>query len=108
MRIIALFAALPLLAGCGQKPGATGIDPQDAAKVARGQAVYAASCAACHGAILECQPDFVAETIDTIYMLEPEWQAERAAAIVIAQKEAASSWCANASNHAASYGGKPH
>ena len=58
MRIIALFAALPLLAGCGQKPGATGIDPQDAAKVARGQAVYTASCAACHGANLEGQPDW--------------------------------------------------
>ena len=58
MRIVALFAALPLLAGCGQKPGATGIDPQDAVKVARGQAVYAASCAACHGANLEGQPDW--------------------------------------------------
>ncbi len=60
MRIIALFAALPLLAGCGQKPGASGIDPQDAAKVARGQAVYAASCAACHGELegLEEPPDW--------------------------------------------------
>mgnify|MGYP003493719384 CR=1 FL=1 len=58
MRIIALFAALPLLAGCGQKPGAAGIDPQDAAKVARGQAVYAASCAVCHGENLESQPNW--------------------------------------------------
>lgn len=48
-------AILLLLAGCGQKTGVTGIDPLDAAKVARGQEVYVASCASCHGAALQGQ-----------------------------------------------------
>lgn len=48
-------AILLLLAGCGQKTGVTGIDPLDAAKVARGKEVYAASCASCHGAALQGQ-----------------------------------------------------
>ena len=55
----------------------------------------------------EYQPDFVAETSDTIYMLEPKMRTELEDPIVIAKKEAAVKWCANASNHAASYGGKP-
>ena len=46
---------LALLAGCGQKTGVAAIDPQDAAKVARGKDVYAASCASCHGAALQGQ-----------------------------------------------------
>ena len=33
-------------------------DPRDAAKVAAGSKVYAAHCAACHGAGLEGQPDW--------------------------------------------------
>ncbi|MHB0986698.1 MAG: BRO family protein [Sulfuricella sp.] len=53
------------------------------------------------------QPDFVAETTDTIYMLEPKKRTELEDPVVIAKKEAAAKWCANASNHAASYGGKP-
>jgi len=56
---------------------------------------------------LEYQPDFVAETAATIYMLEPKKRTELDDPIVIAKKEAAVKWCANASNHAASYGGKP-
>ncbi|MGB4227231.1 MAG: hypothetical protein WBJ68_11335 [Candidatus Dechloromonas phosphoritropha] len=56
---------------------------------------------------LEYQPDFVAETGDTIYMLEPKKRTEVVDAIVIAKKEAAVQWCANASNHSAGYGGKP-
>jgi type III restriction enzyme len=56
---------------------------------------------------LEYQPDFVAETADTIYMLEPKKRTEMDDAVVIAKKEAAVKWCANASDHAASYGGKP-
>ncbi len=56
---------------------------------------------------LEYQPDFVAETTATIYMLEPKKRTELEDPIVIAKKEAAVKWCANASAHAASYGGKP-
>jgi type III restriction enzyme len=56
---------------------------------------------------LEYQPDFVAETGDTIYMLEPKKRTEVVDAIVIAKKEAAVQWCANASNHSAGYSGKP-
>lgn len=35
-----------------------GADPDDAAQVVLGERVYAASCAACHGADLEGQPDW--------------------------------------------------
>src|SRR5262245_54008972 len=34
------------------------IDPGDAAQAARGEAVYAAQCARCHGANLEGQPNW--------------------------------------------------
>lgn len=56
--MLAAGALLTLLAGCGQKPGASGIDPDDAVKVARGKEVYAVSCASCHGADLQGQPDW--------------------------------------------------
>ena len=56
---------------------------------------------------LEYQPDFVAETADTIYMLEPKMRKELDDPIVIAKKEVAIKWCANASDHASTYGGKP-
>lgn len=56
---------------------------------------------------LEYQPDFVAETDDAIYMLEPKMRKELDDPIVIAKKKAAVKWCANASDHARSYGGKP-
>jgi type III restriction enzyme len=55
----------------------------------------------------EYQPDFVAETAATIYMLEPKKRTELTDPIVIAKKEAAVKWCTNASDHAASYVGKP-
>jgi type III restriction enzyme len=55
----------------------------------------------------EYQPDFVAETDDLIYMLEPKMRKELADPIVIAKKEVAEKWCADASDHAHSYGGKP-
>jgi len=55
----------------------------------------------------EYQPDFVAETAATIYMLEPKKRTELEDPVVVAKKEAAVKWCANASDHAASYGGKP-
>ena len=56
---------------------------------------------------LEYQPDFVAETADTIYMLEPKKRTELEDSVVIAKQEAAVKWCANASEHAAGYCGKP-
>ena len=40
-------------------------------------------------------------------MLEPKMRKEFEDPIVLAKKEAAVKWCANASAHAASYGGKP-
>ncbi|MBI4696523.1 MAG: DEAD/DEAH box helicase family protein [Gammaproteobacteria bacterium] len=55
----------------------------------------------------EYQPDFVAEATDAIYMLEPKKRGELEDPIVVAKKEAAVKWCANASDHSASYGGKP-
>lgn len=56
---------------------------------------------------LEYQPDFVAETADTIYMLEPKARNEMEEPSVIAKRDAAVKWCKHASNHATSYGGKP-
>lgn len=55
----------------------------------------------------EYQPDFVAETADSIYMLEPKAKNEMDDAIVQAKKESAINWCRNATAHSASYGGKP-
>jgi type III restriction enzyme len=56
---------------------------------------------------LEYQPDFVAETADTIYMLEPKASNQLDDPVVLAKQDAATKWCRNASEHAASYGGKP-
>jgi len=56
---------------------------------------------------LEYQPDFVAEAIDTIFMLEPKASSQMEDPIVLAKKVAAIKWCTNASNHTQSYGGKP-
>lgn len=56
---------------------------------------------------LEYQPDFIAETKDAIYMLEPKAKNQLDDADVIAKKEAAVRWCQQASAHAATYGGKP-
>jgi DNA or RNA helicases of superfamily II len=55
---------------------------------------------------LEYQPDFVAETDGTIYMLEPKAKNELDAADVVAKKEAAVKWCNHASDHAATHSGK--
>ncbi len=61
-----------------------------------------------HGADhLEYQPDFVAETTDAIFMLEPKASNQMEEPIILAKKEAAVQWCANATLHAKSYGGKP-
>lgn len=55
----------------------------------------------------EYQPDFVAETDDTVYMMEPKMKSEMGDAQVLAKKDVAVKWCQHASEHAASYGGKP-
>lgn len=55
----------------------------------------------------EYQPDFVAETSDTIYMLEPKARNVLDDVEVLAKKNAAVQWCKNATEYAASYGGKP-
>lgn len=49
---------LALLSGCGERPAAGLLRPDDLALVAEGRAVYATHCAACHGAALEGQPDW--------------------------------------------------
>ncbi|MDQ5987890.1 MAG: hypothetical protein CSYNP_03638 [Syntrophus sp. SKADARSKE-3] len=56
---------------------------------------------------LEYQPDFVAETPEAIFMLEPKARKEMEDPIVLAKKDAAVKWCANASDHARSNGDKP-
>jgi type III restriction enzyme len=61
-----------------------------------------------HGADhLEYQPDFVAETVEAMLMLESKASNQMDDPIVLAKKEAALNWCANASDHSRSYGGKP-
>lgn len=55
----------------------------------------------------EYQPDFVAETDDAIYMLEPKMRKELDDPVVQAKKEAATKWCANASAYTTANGGKP-
>jgi type III restriction enzyme len=56
---------------------------------------------------LEYQPDFVAEVAEAIYMLEPKMRKELNDPIVLAKRDVAVGWCANASRHATSFGGKP-
>jgi mono/diheme cytochrome c family protein len=57
LTVRAALGALALALGsCGET--ASHADPRDAALVARGAAVYARECAACHGAKLEGQPDW--------------------------------------------------
>ncbi|TKB73290.1 MAG: type III restriction endonuclease subunit R [Nitrospira sp.] len=53
------------------------------------------------------QPDFVAETADCIYMLEPKAKNEMTTPEVLAKKEAAVTWCTRATTHALSNDGKP-
>ncbi|MFA6607890.1 MAG: type III restriction endonuclease subunit R, partial [Sphingomonas sp.] len=56
---------------------------------------------------LEYQPDFVAETDDCILMLEPKMATQMEDKDVLAKRDVAVQWCAWASEHARSYGGKP-
>jgi type III restriction enzyme len=55
---------------------------------------------------LEYQPDFVAETEDAIYMLEPKARNEMEESTVLVKREAAIKWCDHASDYAKTYGGK--
>ena len=55
----------------------------------------------------EYVPDFVAETADCIYMLEPKAKNEMTAHEVLAKQEAAVTWCSRATTHALHNGGKP-
>jgi type III restriction enzyme len=52
-------------------------------------------------------PDFIAETKDHIYMLEPKKEGEMTDTEVLAKKDAAEKWCALATEHATANGGKP-
>jgi type III restriction enzyme len=56
---------------------------------------------------LEYQPDFVAETADRILMLEPKMATQMQDKDVLAKRDVAIQWCAWATEHARSYGGKP-
>jgi type III restriction enzyme len=56
---------------------------------------------------LEYQPDFVGETKTTIYMMEPKARNEMQDDEVLAKMVAAVKWCKQASDHAATCGGKP-
>lgn len=55
----------------------------------------------------EYQPDFVAETKDRIFMLEPKAANQMTDGEVLAKRDAALRWCQQASNHARNHGGKP-
>jgi len=55
----------------------------------------------------EYQPDFVAETEDTIFMLEPKARNQMESPEVLAKKEAAIKWCQHASDYTLANGRKP-
>ena len=54
----------------------------------------------------EYQPDFVAETADTIYLIETKSAAEMQSEEVKAKAQAAANWCALASDYTEKIGGK--
>ncbi|MDO8541195.1 MAG: DEAD/DEAH box helicase family protein [Opitutaceae bacterium] len=55
----------------------------------------------------EYQPDFVAETADAIYMLEPKARKDMEDGEVLAKKDSAVRWCQLATDHTAKNNGKP-
>ena len=59
------------------------------------------------GDLPEYLPDFVAETADAIYMLEPKARNQMEDAEVLAKKEVAVLWCRRASDYAETCAGKP-
>jgi type III restriction enzyme len=73
-------------------------------KPAKGQFQIFYRCGHDH---LEYQPDFVAETDDKIFMIEVKMRKELEDKIVNLKKDVATRWCANATDHSATYGGKP-
>ena len=56
---------------------------------------------------LEYQPDFVAETVDYIYMIEAKARNDLHDVEAQSKKDAAVQWCSHATRHALSNGGKP-
>jgi type III restriction enzyme len=56
---------------------------------------------------LEYQPDFVTESSNCIYMLEPKAANQMNELQVVSKREVAAKWCELASAHTMSYGGKP-
>ncbi|MDP2759313.1 MAG: DEAD/DEAH box helicase family protein [Sideroxyarcus sp.] len=79
-------------------------DAQKWFKPAKGQFLIFYKQGADHS---EYQPDFVAESKDAIYMLEPKASNQMEDVIVQAKKEAAIRWCKDASDYALANGGKP-
>jgi type III restriction enzyme len=55
----------------------------------------------------EYQPDFVAETDEAVYMLEPKMSTQMTDPQVLAKKEVAVKWCQQASEYMQQHGGKP-
>jgi len=55
----------------------------------------------------EYQPDFIAETVDHIYMMEPKARNEMESDDVIAKRDVAVTWCRNATAHVQTHTGKP-
>jgi type III restriction enzyme len=55
----------------------------------------------------EYNPDFVAETVDTIYMMEPKAQNKMTDTEVLEKAAAAVEWCAQATRYSLEHGGKP-
>lgn len=60
-----------------------------------------------NGQHVEYQPDFVAETTDGIFMLEPKRKSDLDDPEVQLKKAAAMEWCAHSSDHNRNNGGKP-
>ena len=57
--------------------------------------------------VWEYAPDFVAETTDTIFMIESKARNEMETAEVLAKKKAALEWCVRATEYSNDVGGKP-
>lgn len=55
----------------------------------------------------EYQPDFVAETQDRIFMMEPKASNQMTDAEVLAKRDAAVRWCQQATGHTSGHDGKP-
>jgi len=56
--VMTLCAGLSMAGAAGASESAGVLPYRDAAAVARGERIYAATCASCHGAVLQGQPDW--------------------------------------------------